>query len=280
MHPIWGGTLSQEKPAVALDHDVYVLTPRGAREIRDSDTTLSMAQLDLLVRIDGVLTVAEIAAGTPGRTREAIIEGFEKLARQGHIRPAAKPEPDSLDFTNFFADRDHLEPGSGAMKRAGTQATAGVASLKRHGYFVRIARRAAVAKKPVDGRRLCAVVIEDEPSLSKLLKQYLFLEGIDGRVAANREQIVAALRERPVPDLVLLDVMLPDADGFDILHRMRLHPDFKSVPIIMLTAKATREAVLKGLAGGADAYLTKPFDMDVLEKALDTVLGRSGNRAR
>jgi DNA-binding response OmpR family regulator len=73
--------------------------------------------------------------------------------------------------------------------------------------------------------------------------------------------------------LVLLDVMLPDADGFEVLLKMRQHPALKVVPVVMLTAKATRDAVLQGLSGGADGYITKPFDVEVLVKAVKTVLG-------
>jgi DNA-binding response OmpR family regulator len=68
--------------------------------------------------------------------------------------------------------------------------------------------------------------------------------------------------------------VLPDADGFDILLKMRQHPVLKKVPVIMLTAKATRESVLKGLAGGADGYITKPFEADALITAVNAVMGR------
>ena len=91
----------------------------------------------------------------------------------------------------------------------------------------------------------------------------LAFERFDARIASNRTEIVRELRHTPPPDLVLLDVGLPDVDGFDVLLKMRQHPVLKTVPIVMLTALATREAVLKGLAGGADGYVTKPVDADV-----------------
>jgi DNA-binding response OmpR family regulator len=92
-------------------------------------------------------------------------------------------------------------------------------------------------------------------------------------MAANREGITAALRLAPKPDVVLLDVTLPDIDGFEVLLRMKQHPVMKTIPVIMMTAKATREAVLKGLACGADGYITKPFDVDVISNAVKSVLG-------
>ena len=109
--------------------------------------------------------------------------------------------------------------------------------------------------------------------LSKLLKTFLALEGFVTRTAMKREEVLNEFRSPPVPDLVLLDVMLPDADGFEILAAMQRHPVLKTVPVIMLTAKATRESVQRGIVGGADGYITKPFEVDVLMAAVKVVLG-------
>jgi len=72
---------------------------------------------------------------------------------------------------------------------------------------------------------------------------------------------------------VLLDVELPDANGFDVLARMRQHAVLKSIPVIMITAEATREAVRNGLHAGADGYITKPFEPDCVVTAVREVLG-------
>ena len=265
-----------ERSLRAVEDDVLALTARGTRQIRESDTSLTNAQLDLLVRVDGVLSVGEIAAGMPGLTVEGVSKGLEELACAGLVAYAPKAGTDSLDFTNFFVERDLAEAGADVRKRAARQAAAGLASLKRHGYFVRIARRAKGPRASAARGRPVGVVIEDEPSLQKLLKQYLALERFTVRVAGNRAEIISALSAQPAPDLVLLDVVLPDADGFDVLSRIRQHPALKTTPVVMLTAKATREAVLKGLALGADGYITKPFDLEVLIKAVETVLRRQG----
>jgi DNA-binding response OmpR family regulator len=94
----------------------------------------------------------------------------------------------------------------------------------------------------------------------------------------NREETLEQIRRPPIPDLVLLDVMLPDTDGFQILERFRQHPALRSLPVMMLTASATRGAVLKGLTGGANGYITKPFELPVLVKAVHAVLGMSEER--
>lgn len=124
-----------------------------------------------------------------------------------------------------------------------------------------------------EGEKLGVLVVEDDPDLIKLLRMYLRLEGFAPRTAAGREEITAAFRQPPKPDLVLLDVALPDADGFDVLAKMRQHPALKAIPVIMLTGKDNREAVLNGLVLGADGYVTKPFEIDVLVKAVKAVLG-------
>jgi DNA-binding response OmpR family regulator len=164
-------------------------------------------------------------------------------------------------------------PSAAALSKAAREAGAGVTSLQQQGYYVRIARRPAARPQLPDDRKPLAIVVEDEPHLAKFLKHFLGLEGFEVRIAGTREEIVSALRQPPRPDLVLLDVMLPDADGFDVLMKIREHEALRHVPIIMLTAKTTREAVIKGLAGGADGYITKPFQTDVLVKAIKTMFG-------
>jgi DNA-binding response OmpR family regulator len=67
--------------------------------------------------------------------------------------------------------------------------------------------------------------------------------------------------------------MLPDVNGFDILQRLKAHPALKAVPVIMLTADAARESVMRGLAGGADGYITKPFERAKLLGGVRAVLG-------
>ena len=84
---------------------------------------------------------------------------------------------------------------------------------------------------------------------------------------------MARLRTPPAPDLVILDVGLPDINGFDVLQRLKAHPVLKAVPVILLTAEATRESVMRGLVLGADAYITKPFERSALRDGVRAVLG-------
>jgi CheY-like chemotaxis protein len=243
--------------------DVYALTPLGESELRSSATRLSAAEIEVLVRIDGMLSLRQVMTGLSPESR---LEFDRVLTDLSARRLVALAEVDPFTLT-WRADMQKLAQ---AVKPA--QADAGMASLQRSGFYVQIAReRPPRPHRP--GTRLVAVVVEDDPVLAKVTRTLLSLSGFDVRNAHNRAEVVAEIRRPPIPDLILLDVMLPDADGFDILQRVRQHPALKDVPVIMLTGKATREAVLKGLTGGADGYITKPFQPDALLRAVHTVLG-------
>ena len=254
-------------------HDVYVLTDKGDKELRGSGTSLSPAEIEILVCLDGSATVTDVAAKARLLTPGAVMEAFRQLASRQVIR--LRTRKDDADEIGGFFTMTAAQPTRKAVTEAEAEAASGTTTLEKQGYYVRIAHRDASKPVAPAGRKLTVIVVEDEPLLAKFLKQYLSFEGMESRLAANRTEILAAFNTSPLPDLVLLDVMLPDADGFDILLRMRQHPVLKSVPVIMLTAKATREAVLKGLAGGADGYITKPFEPDALISAVKAVLGRT-----
>jgi CheY-like chemotaxis protein len=260
--------------APVYPHDVYVLTDKGDKELRGSGTSLSPAEVEILVCVDGKASAVEIAAAVKLLAPGAVMGTLRKLLDLQLIQLRSQRKEDASEITGFFTTKA-LQPTRKAISEVKNEASSGVTTLQKNGYYVRIARRDASKPAAPEGRTLTVIVVEDEPLLAKFLKQYLSFEGMEARLAANREEILAAFNSPPLPDLVLLDVMLPDADGFDILLKMRQHPVLKSVPVIMLTAKATRESVLKGLAGGADGYITKPFEADALINAVKAVLGRS-----
>jgi len=117
------------------------------------------------------------------------------------------------------------------------------------------------------------LVIDDDEDLQKLIGYNFKMENIVARQALKGADILGALREPPLPAAILLDVNLTDANGFDIMARLRQYPALRSIPVVMLTAETTREAVLKGLQGGADGYVTKPFEQEHLIGAVKAVLG-------
>ena len=102
------------------------------------------------------------------------------------------------------------------------------------------------------------LIVEDEPQILKALTFLLSRANFDVQVAHDGEEAIEAIEETR-PALVLLDVMLPKRDGFEVCEIIRANPEWNDLRIIMLTARGREEDREKGLAMGADAYLTKPF---------------------
>lgn len=120
--------------------------------------------------------------------------------------------------------------------------------------------------------------VEDDSSIRELLEYTLRSSGFDVRGFENASDFMTAL-SGSLPSLVLLDIMLPDRDGMQVLHELRSRNETKSVPVILLTAKGGRLDKIKGLDGGADDYITKPFDVLELVSRINAVLRRtSGSR--
>ena len=117
------------------------------------------------------------------------------------------------------------------------------------------------------------LVMEDEDALATLLQYNLEKEGYEVAVAADGEEGLVQVDER-VPDLVLLDWMLPKVSGIEVCRRLRIRPETRNLPIIMLTARGEETDRVRGLDTGADDYLTKPFSMVELIARMRAVLRR------
>jgi DNA-binding response OmpR family regulator len=110
------------------------------------------------------------------------------------------------------------------------------------------------------------LIVDDEPNIVLSLEFLMEQVGYEVRVARDGEAALAAIAEH-APDLVLLDVMMPKRDGYDVCQTIRANPSWKNVLIIMLTAKGRDIEREKGMALGADDYITKPFSTrEVVER--------------
>jgi two-component system OmpR family response regulator len=120
------------------------------------------------------------------------------------------------------------------------------------------------------------LVVDDEPNIAELVATALRYEGFDVRTAADGAGALAAVRDL-APDLVVLDVMLPDSDGFELQARIRA--DGQQVPVLFLTARDAVEDRIRGLTLGADDYMTKPFSLEELVARVHAVLRRTAGEA-
>ena len=265
--------MTMEERIQIHDPDIYAVSETGDEELKRGSTDLSQAALELLVLLDGKSSIAEIIERTKVLTAEEIRQTAQMLAQAGYIKPATLEQELNIDFSYFFAAQPAPEPSAQAAEQARRESESGTAALKLNGYYVSIARKSANKIEPASGSNYTVLVVEDDPELQRALKFMLTIEKFVPRLASNRDEILEALRTLPLPDVALLDVGLPDTNGFDVLARMRQHPQLKSIPVIMLTGQAQREDVMRGLVGGADGYITKPFDRDVLLSGIRAVLG-------
>jgi DNA-binding response OmpR family regulator len=115
------------------------------------------------------------------------------------------------------------------------------------------------------------LIVDDEPNIVISLEYLMKKEGFEVAVATDGEAALLKAAEF-VPDLILLDVMMPKKSGFEVCETLRADPALAAVKIIMLTAKGRETEVAKGLALGADAYITKPFSTKELVLQIKALL--------
>ena len=116
-------------------------------------------------------------------------------------------------------------------------------------------------------------IVEDDKNISEIESYALKNSGYQVDSFENAKTFWSRCQERK-PDLVLLDVMLPDSDGIEVLKKIRRNPDLKRVPVIMVTAKSSEIDKVKGLDNGADDYITKPFGIMELISRVKALLRR------
>ena len=118
------------------------------------------------------------------------------------------------------------------------------------------------------------LIVEDEEDLATLLRYNLEAKGFNVQSAQSGDEAAVMLRET-IPDLILLDWMLPGLSGIELCRRWRAHEETASVPIIMLTARGEEDERIRGLATGADDYVVKPFSIPELIARVNALLRRT-----
>lgn len=124
-----------------------------------------------------------------------------------------------------------------------------------------------------DGQPVTVLVVDDEPVLAEMVSMALRYEGWNITNAGDGSSAIAAAR-RQRPDVVVLDVMLPDMSGLDVLHKLR--SENPGLPVLLLTAKDAVEDRIAGLTAGGDDYVTKPFSIEEVVLRLRALLRRTG----
>ena len=179
-----------------------------------------------------------------------------------------------LDFTRAPA-KPTPAPSPEQVASARQEASTGTPQLARAGYYIAKSRIEGPRIVPRNGSRHTIFVVEDDRDLARLVGEVLATAGFLTRFARNKAEINTEFNKTPLPDLVLLDVSLPDADGFSILERVRGNAKIARIPVVMMTGRSEPADVARGLTLGADGYVTKPFKIAGLVAAIHAVLNGS-----
>lgn len=250
----------------------YFLTPAGRSALWAKDTgsvPIDYRRILAAVEFQGHSEVIRSRLRRfPDQLIDEWLQELEDLGLIGHR--AAEP----LDEITFTGKRPPALPPMldvDSLHLAKRSVIAG-ATLVREGSYVaddRIANLPALARPR--GETVIQLV-EDDPDQIALAELRLKMAGYVVRVAASSKELSRALREKSCPDLLLLDVVLPDGDGFDILGKLRARPEFALLPIVLLTVKAELADIRNGLRLGADGYVTKPYSKNGLAEVIGRVL--------
>ncbi len=122
------------------------------------------------------------------------------------------------------------------------------------------------------------MVVDDHPDVVDILRITLESKGFNVRCAYSGKDLFAGLEELK-PDLIILDIMMPETDGLKVLARLRENSDTASIPVILLTAMVQQEDVIEGYKTGADYYIMKPFTSTQVLEGINLILGGDQSRS-
>ena len=259
---------------------VYALTAAGQEalstaEVAEGDFPLEInfptdyRRILALIEVGGHI---EVLRGRLRRFPDQLID--EWLSELKELKMIEEREAGDLDEITFTGARLPLLPpltNEDRKRLAKTTVVAG-ATLLRSGSFLsgdRIANLAPLGKSKAE---TVILVVEDDPDQAALAELRLTMAGYQVHSVHRAKALPSYLLHQKRPDLVPLDTMLPDGNGFDILAQLRGRPEFSTLPIVLLTAKAELVDIRNGLALGADGYITKPYSKNQLAEVIHHVL--------
>lgn len=118
------------------------------------------------------------------------------------------------------------------------------------------------------------MVVDDDVEFTNLYKQYLKLIGFD-TIVENKSSMAMEVAEHARPDLFVIDLMMPEPDGFQLCRMIRADPNLRRTPIIIVTALTDQDSRMVAIGAGANDYLTKPFHIDSLKSRINALLERA-----
>lgn len=249
---------------------IFRVTEAGRRAWQSQDPAVPSPYRRILGVVDPEAHY-DVIRGFLRRYPDHLIQAWVgELQELGLLEPAASSVQPELDFTAGLRLPALLAEDEQRLALDEKDALAALAGRGAYLALERLKHRPAAAKP---AGQTTILIVEDDPDQLTLAKLRVGMAGYAVRTADSASALLAALREAPAPDLLLLDIELPDGDGFDILAGLRRHPEHALLPVVMLTVKDSAADVRKGLALGADGYVTKPYSKNVVVDTIRQVLG-------
>ena len=241
----------------------------GRQAWKSEDPSVPTAYRRILGMLD-TDTHSDVIRGYLRRYPDALIfEWLAELEELGLAESQPSEQEHDLDFTGNFALPMLLAED---QARVATETVAAGGALQRKGVYLahdRLKHRPASRKTPAD---TTVLIVEDDPDQLILADLRAKMAGFMVRTAGSAKALHDALATQGSPDVLLLDINLPDGDGFGILASLRSHPAHALLPIVMLTVRDDPNDIRKGLTLGADGYVTKPYSKQLLADTLRQVL--------
>ena len=251
-----------------MNERIYRLTKSGRDAWESQDTAVPADYRRLLWLMDfhghtGLMR--KLVRTYPGHILDEWLDELEQLGLIEQVPAGQELERDfALQPDNTLGLDESL------LLRDQTQKAA--SDLSRTGAYLALDRLRVRQGSPKPPEETVVLIVEDDPDQLALADLRMTMAGYKVRVATTANAFLHSMFDDGAPDLLLLDVELPDGDGFEILTRLRRHKALSDLPIVMLTAQNDPQAIGKGLALGADGYVTKPYTKNILADVVRRVL--------
>jgi CheY-like chemotaxis protein len=248
---------------------IYRLTQSGRDAWENEDVAVPADYRRILWLVDFQGHAGLMSAMLKTVSRPVLDDWLEEMEELALIEAVPEGEEKPEDFASPDQTLKLTDLERNRIKQDAQKAGESLASTGAYVAVHRLDGRAALRKEASD---TSVLIVEDDPDQLALADLRVSMAGYRVRVASSVNGFLQTMLDDGAPDLLLLDVALPDGDGFEVLARLRRHQALGSLPIIMLTAKADPADIGKGLAMGADGYVTKPYTKNVLANVIRRVL--------
>jgi len=262
--------------AMELPDLIYRRKPAGEKILTNPDRTCPLEHQRILALVEQD-THFDVIRGCLRQFPDALLADWLSEMEELNYLSSRPADPTlSLDFSDLFkAQRPAPLLVQEDRKRIEQQTSLAATMLEGKGVFLspdRIKNREPLRKTPGE---IAVLIVEDDPDQASLASKRVGMGGYSVRLAANQTALRQELYAGRIPDLLLLDILLPDGNGFEILAALRRHPKLAMLPVVMLTVLTGQQNVRRGLELGADGYMTKPYGKNLVVDTIRNVLKHS-----